>query len=319
MMKKISFLVAMFVVTVFCIDRIFSFVYTKYIFRYTLSGESGGSLNYLLNRKRQSEFLILGSSRAKHHLDPSCLSNLYNGNGYNAGINGVGKMVYNEVLLDIIVGNRLIPKMVVLQTDAYLFTNENDGNLQSELIPLYPFLNTSIAMQNYMGWRERVKLSLNSYQYNGKVLNIAYNYLKRSQVRDNNGFAGLLGSMREVAAGKQKSVRKIETATFSEIKVNALRNTVALCKKNNIRLAVVLMPFYGDKGPHFDLNKKFLQMLNEQGIMEIVDFSSVNSIPELAPARFWKDGAHLNEEGARILSKAVNNRLGSRNGTRFGD
>ena len=91
----------LFILFLIVIDFLFGYFFKKIVFDKTISGEGGGNLNFLLQRKKKSDYFIFGTSRAVHHINPDFLTSL-NGSGYNAGVNGVGSVVYNAAMLDII-------------------------------------------------------------------------------------------------------------------------------------------------------------------------------------------------------------------------
>ena len=160
-------------------DRLISWIFAKAIFSKTLSGESGGTVNYLLQNKKNADFLILGSSRAKFHINPSLLTNVYDANGYNAGISGTGGLIYNNLLLQLLVSKGVKPRLIILQVDVYPYLTIENENATNEISPLYPFLGESDVVRTYIsshaGYAEKFKLLFHTYRYNGKFLNILYN------------------------------------------------------------------------------------------------------------------------------------------------
>jgi hypothetical protein len=303
-MRKILLSLMIFIAAFSITDRVFSYIFSNQIFSKTLSGESGGSLNYLLKRKSNVDFLILGSSRAKHQIDPALLTDVYNGNGYNAGINGVGTIVYNSVLLDILITNEVIPKVVILQTDKYQFGDSGE-KIGNEIVPLYPFLGQSTLLNSYLSHAERFKLLIHAYRYNGKFLNILFNYFKRNSVADNTGYVGLNGEMNP--ANLLQSAPAInQKFAISDVKIKALRSIVTLCNQNNIKLIVVFPPVYNNVSFDREGNNRLFAALNQEGVSNLIDFANINDIPMLKPASFWKDVDHLNKNGAAIFSQKLN-------------
>ncbi|MFD0878348.1 hypothetical protein ACFQ1A_29555, partial [Massilia pinisoli] len=63
-MRAILLKVITIVIILIVIDKGFGALFNNFIFKKTISGERGGSLNYLLERKKNIDFVILGSSRA---------------------------------------------------------------------------------------------------------------------------------------------------------------------------------------------------------------------------------------------------------------
>jgi hypothetical protein len=251
----------------------------------------------------------LGTSRAKHQIDPDKLLNL-KGKGYNAGIDKVGKSFYNGVLLDIILNNKIKPRTILLQLDASDFYNNID-NRANELVFLYPYYNQSKLLQEYikmMGYSERLKTSFNMYEYNGKIFNLLYNYTKRNSVTDNNGFAPVFGILDTV-----KNSVFTETVNqhpdLSALKLSALHNIILLCEANRIKLIFLICPSYNnflfDRASTENFKKYVITMTNSK----LIDMADVNKFNELKGIQNWKDFLHLNNIGAAKFSQYLNDSL----------
>lgn len=312
MMKKILIQTVVFAAILLLADRIGTYFFDRYIFSRTLSGESGGSVNYLLEKKRQVKLLVMGSSRAKHHIDPSRLSGYQPADIYNAGINGTGGLIYNDRLLQILLEKGIKPEKIILQLDAWPYFTMPDDKAVIELAQLYPFIADSHSLAEYMkkhgGMAESVKLFFHSYRFNGKLLNILYNYRKRNQAMDTNGFAALEGILKDSLV-KPLPADACDTSRFDAIKMDALRHIAASCRKHNIILEVVFPPSYNNTLFTKTGNDKLKALLKEEGISRVIDFSAIGSIPALSSAEYWRDATHLNGRGARIFSDSLNARI----------
>jgi hypothetical protein len=307
-MKKILVSLLILVITMVCVDRLGYYLFTHFIAEKNLSGETGGAVNYLLKKKSSVDFIILGSSRAKYHINPALLTNVYNGNGYNAGLNGVGKIVYNEMLLQIMITNGIKPKMIILQTDPPAYTEIKNENFIYELTSLYPYLDENKSLRDFVysnaSYAEKTKLFFKTYRYNGKFAGICYNYLKRNSVKDNNGFEGLSNKM-DTASFHLAAIAD-SSSTFSATKIAAINNIVQTCKAHNIKLVVVFTPTYNNNGFSKMATGKLIQLLSGT---TVYDFSDISQIPSLQSPAVWKDGSHLNKEGAAIFSALLNDSL----------
>lgn len=307
-MKKIIIKLLIILAVTLVADRLFSYIFLKAIFSKTLSGESGGTVNYLLQNKKNADFLILGSSRAKFHINPALLTNVYNGNGYNAGISGTGGLIYNNLLLQLLVSKGAKPKLIILQLDVYPYFTIKDENAPNEISSLYPFLGESEVVRNYVNnhanYAEKFKLLFHTYRYNGKFLNILYNYPRRNSIPNNNGFEGLNNQFD--TSGFHVSPDLSKKHTYAASKLEALTGIVATCKNNGIPLQVVISPSFENSLLLNEGNRMLINLLHQKGVEHIYDYSNVDSIPALQPATMWKDAAHLNTNGATIFSKILN-------------
>jgi hypothetical protein len=307
-MKKILIKIAVIFLIVLIFDRLFSFVFTKYIFEKTVSGEGGGNLNYLLGKRKNTDYIILGSSRAKHHFDPEKLTAI-NGIGYNAGINGVGTILHSNIVLDIMLHENLKPKIILLQIDAINFADEYLENYLYGLNSLYPFLNKSKLLQSSvkeLPFEERLKLNFETYKFNGKITNIFLNYFNQNSVAENNGFDPLYQTMDTV----NLQYLPLKKFTFSEKKLQVLNNIIKSCEQNNIQLIAIFPPYYKNvnyRKDAVDFLKNYIK--NISGKVNIIDMANIIKLPDLQNAQNWKDIGHLNNIGAAKFSSYLNDSL----------
>lgn len=313
-MKKILITLTTLLIILVTTDRVFTWFFTNYFFSKTQSGDSGGAVNYLMQKKKNVDFIILGSSRAKHHINPALLSNLYNGNGYNAGINGTGGIIYSNMLLQLLVSKGIKPKMILLQTDPYpYFIADKDEDVTNELLPLYPFINESSVLKEFINkntaWTERFKLLFHSYRYNGTFFRVLFNYAKRNSITDNNGFEGLLGKIDTTGFKITGDLNK--TYSFSQLKLNTLTDVIQTCRANNIKLAVVFSPAYKNNIFLKQGYNVLIELLHKNNVTSIYNFSDIENIPSLQTPDMWRNATHLNSNGAKEFSRILNDSISS--------
>jgi hypothetical protein len=307
-MKKILIKITTILCIVFILDRVFSFVFTKYIFEKTISGEGGGNLNYLLGKKKNSAYIILGNSRAKHQIDPQKLTAI-NGAGYNAGINGVGTILHSNIVLDIMLHENCKPKIILLQIDAINFAAEPFESYLYGLNSLYPYYKKSQLLQNSveeLQFEERLKFNFEAYKFNGKISNIFLNYFKRNSVAENNGFDPLYQTMDTLNLQDLPFTK----FTFSAKKLQVLSNIIKSCQQNSIQLVVIFSPYYKNvnyrKG-EVDFLKNYIKNISSK--VNIIDMANVTNMPDLQNVQNWKDIGHLNNIGAAKFSSYLNDSL----------
>jgi len=310
-MQKILIKLIILLVAIFVIDRAFSYFFKNKIFEKTISGEGGGSINYIIKKKKNIDFLVMGSSRAKYQIDPALLKNAYNGNGYNAGINGVGGIIYNSMLLHVLINKGILPKAVILQTDIFFFREAKSESLSFEISNLYPYMDEvpqlKVFVKHNAGFAENTLLLLHSYRFNGNMLSIVNNYLKHRTVTDNNGFESLQGT---IVPNQFDIINRVNKKyEYSSIKLSAFEDIIETCKKNNISLYVVFCPYFKTTDILQEENKVLIQILSKLGNNKLLDFSDINKIPSLQSGNLWKDENHLNSTGANLFSKMLNDSL----------
>jgi hypothetical protein len=310
-MRRVLPYAALLAVLFLLLDRAVAFALSRFLFPSVLSGEAGGDLNYLLKEKRDADLLILGSSRARHHVDPARLSPGVALRPYNAGANGVGDLFYAGVVLDLALREGLRPRTVLLQADAWQF-DEGEAAAKTRrargLAALYPFYDRSPLLRRYVreraGFRERTLLLLHAYRFNGKVPNLLAHRLRANPARESrDGFEPLQGRVADTTRAAGKPVTALDP-----VALEAFRAIAELCARHGIRLVVVMPPYFEECACD-GMRRTLRQALLERGADRVVDFG--NPPPPLGQARWWRDPAHLNREGAARFSRILDDSLTS--------
>lgn len=276
-----------------------------FVFPYATSGESGGTINYVIQKKKDLDFIILGASRAKHGIDPALLTTLGT-NGHNLGINGTN-VINQALVLDILLTNDVRPKIVVLQTDLYSYDKTYDKEMQilDQIKRVYPFDTPLIRSYVHdIGLVERVLYFFDSYKLNRKVINITYNALKKSE--DTNGFVPL-----PTLPFESSSTLLFPEYLYSSTSTNsvALAKLQALAKKEDVHLILVLGPSYNNVLYNKKEQDLMLKDLRKRGFKNIINLTDITKIPVLMDKKYWRDTTHLSESGAEVFSEIVNKEI----------
>jgi len=309
-MKKIFLFLCCFVLSLFVLDRTISILFEKLIFNKTYSGESGGNLNYLFQKKSKINFLIAGSSRAKNMINPDCLSTL-SGEGYNAGVNGVGGVLYMNTFFELLLHKKIKPKYFILQTDVRDFSIKRANSNRAEITRLYPFIDDSKILQDYsnqLGFEETLKLKLNLYKYNGKFYNIIINRFKNNSISNANGFNALTGAMSIM--NENEAIDNLEN--FDSLKIDALNNIIKVCDDNDIKLFIIFPPRYNNAVSEKTHLPNLLSRLKLTPNCNVIDMIDMNTFPDLKDKKNWKDEAHLNGIGANKFTVHLNDSIQSK-------
>jgi hypothetical protein len=300
-LKKIFIVIILLII----IDKIFSFFFTEYIFKQTISGESGGTLNYVINKKNNLDFLIIGPSRAKHGIDPTILTSLGT-NGYNLGINGT--TVLNSLLiLDILIKNNVKPKTLIVSADLSDYASDSTQLTLDQIKRVYPY-DTDLIREyvGRIGVKEQMKYFFSLYRFNRKILNIAYNFTKKDSVRDSTGYVGLPTI---VDRPDLKILSKDFIYNGDGTNAEAMRRVQEICNKNNITLLVVFSPSYQNVFYNKKQQKIMLDDFGKNNIINIIDLSDISTMPDLAKEQNWRDSIHFNDVGSQKFSVILNKEI----------
>jgi len=151
------------------------------------SGWSGGLANQAI--AVEAPLLILGSSRARHHLDPAILGPAAGLRVWNAGADGQG-LYYASSLLHL-VERRSVPRVVLWSLDPRDFdARERSGQLQrlSVLLPHYDESSRLRSLWRSQGHAARWKVHVRTYRFNSLVLPMLARLLQSSPPPSHGGF-----------------------------------------------------------------------------------------------------------------------------------
>ncbi len=280
----------------------------NFIFKKTISGESGGTINNVINRHNNLDFLILGASRAKHGIDPKYLTALGN-DGFNLGINGTS--ILNSLLvLDILIQNNAKPKTVVVQADLFEFVKGFDPYVSEQAKKVYPY-DTELIREyvRNAGKVEQVKYFFETYRLNRKILNVAVNFFKRNTINIGNGYVGLTNT---TAVPDDISVSGDYVYDSGGVHAESVKKIKKLADENNIKLIIVFPPFYKNVSYNKLEQKRIDDDFTNSGIT-VIDMSDVEKYKELEGIENWRDSFHFNSVGAEKFSILLNEEIKKRN------
>ncbi|WP_159021546.1 hypothetical protein [Formosa sp. L2A11] len=297
---KITLLV---IVVSFIVDKVV-FLALNTISDNVYSGQSIGKLNQYLKVKDSVDFVVFGSSRANHNIDPRIISK----KSFNMGMDGV-KIAYSAVLI------QLLPKdkqqTILLHIDSnYAFNESYDGEDVMALASKYnrnKDIKIGIDKLNKNNNLQKFYWSLG---YNGKVLGILKNYLDpKNDYTERLGYEPIYVS--EIQHNifeniiHRNEVIDLDTFCGTHYNINAtysqtLSDIKAFCDANNKKLILFTSPKY--QYPCKKANAEFKALLTAKGLTyyDFTDFFKDDN-----QLKYWKDKTHLSHLGAEKLSEAV--------------
>ena len=288
-----------------------SFVLDKVVF-YSLnsisdqvySGQAIGKLNHYLKIKDNLDFVIFGSSRANHNVDPEKIAP----NSFNMGVDGKN-IAYCAALIKLLPAKK--EQTVLLHLDPEkVFGKAYDGKDISALSSKY---NRNEVIQ-----KEIDKLDQNnpiqkfywSLSYNGLVLGVLKNYLKPNyDYRKYSGYDPIKVSSGQKEIFLNKLKKNSGKTCEEELKVHPLYlsyldEVQQFCEDNNKKLILFSAPVYEDVCT--DDNQRLAELAKEKKIpyLDLTNaFSTNNSIA------YWKDETHLSDKGAALFTEQMKKAL----------
>lgn len=295
-MNQIKFLkkIVLFFLIIFAID-----FFSGTLFKYMSTNSKGGYIahhNTIID-KTNDDILIFGSSRAIHHYNPEIISKKLNMTCYNAGQDGNGIILFYGWWK--LISQRYHPKLIIydITTGFDLLKNDNHKYLGwlKELYDREPIPDIFESVDK----TEKIKMLSKMYRYNSKFQQIIADYIHPIYKVQGNGFLPLHGSLDTM---RIESKLTQSTPQFDSLKIRYLKNIID--EAGDSRIIFIHSPiWYGLDStllqPIKDICKRknilFLDYSNDS------DFVHNNSL--------FKDGTHLNENGADLFSHKIANTL----------
>lgn len=302
------------VILIIGLDQTLGFVLNR-LYSHTTSGETGGNINGIL--RRNADVLVLGSSRARHHVVPVILRDKLSASVFNAGIDG-HDFLCATMLLDLWIRSHPPPKVILLHIDPISLLHSKRELARISIFSGYfresEHVRSILLMRGKYEW---IKYLSSSYRFNGKVLPIIKNlFMPPDAISD--GYEGLKGSHQSgalPAADPTESATDYYSNPFWDLKLRYLAEIAHYCKTNGTRLILFHSPRPQENlSSVTDWSKRLAALqLSYEGV-EFLDLAArTHEFFAERPELFW-DKSHLNSRGAEIfstlLADEVSNRLG---------
>jgi hypothetical protein len=296
------------------LDQTIGFLLNR-LYLQTTSGDNGGVINGVL--RRNADVLVLGSSRARHHVLPVILKERMSVSVFNAGINGQG-FLYAFMLLDLWTRSHVPPKAILLHVDPTSLSYSEEELARTHIFSGYfresERVRSILLMRGKYEW---LKYLSSSYRFNGKVLPIIKNLTVRYDDTID-GYIGLKGSL-EPGSISSRDPRKSpneDSASFWDLKLSYLAELARYCKTNGTRLILFHSPrFQEDPETLAIWSRRLSALLMPYEGVEFLDLAAHTD--ELFAGRpdLFKDEAHLNERGSEVFSRLLADEVASRLGS----
>jgi hypothetical protein len=292
------------------------------LYRRTTSGEVGGGLINLA-LVQDPDILVLGSSRAQHHISPAILRDDLSMTVFNAGVNGQD-FLYAVMLLDLWTRSHRPPAAIVVNMDSRSLLKSGEELDRASVFG--PYFDDSRTVQQILlmrGRYARLKYLSYAYRFNGKVLPI----LKNLVIRPAPGFdgylplGGSLAGMRLPANGADEGQEARDAGidgteksrTFWDFKLGHLEEIATYCRKNGTRLFLVTGPVLKSNPEWAAAAQQLSSLPSRYPGVEFLDLSE-RTHPEAfaGQPQLYADNTHLNARGAAVFSHLLADEIAGR-------
>ncbi len=248
-----------------------------------------------VNSTSRAPVLVYGSSRASHHYDTPLLTDSLGMEVYNCGVDGNGILLAYMQLANLLEYHH--PRMVIL--DFYdLFDLMDTGNNEAALKWARPYYGKGAAVEVFddIDPTERYKLISGAYRYNSIWLQMLKDNISSSSIGEK-GYLPIDGIM----SGAHQPDNRYLTASPDAVKTKYLDRFFALCRENDIKIAVIISPYYFEKDTERTL-APIREIFARYGIEPV---SYLSSPLFCGQDSLFSDPGHMNRDGARRFSNDI--------------
>ncbi len=288
--KILIFVVIVFALD-FCIGSCLRFFYFRqqngFLFRTTYAIE-----------KTRADLLIFGSSKANHQYAPEIFGNKMGLSYYNAGRDGCSIFYHYAVLKSVL--KRYTPKVIILDISRDFEKSQDSYDRLSILLPYYkdhPEMRSIIEMKSPY---EKFKFVSKIYPYNSLLFSIiaGNSNLNKTRYTDHDGYVPLT----KIWNGKLNVINEPVNYKLDSTKILIYESFIEDCLKAGVRLFVVSSPDYVKYNYQEKSNIVAEQFAKKHNI-RFLNYS--NNEVFLNNSKYFADGSHLNDYGAKIFSRLI--------------
>ena len=244
------------------------------------------------------EIIILGSSRARQHYDPTVIEQELKMDCYNAGHDGNGVVLSYPILVNML--DRCQPKLVICDFTRNFDIMKNPldiGNTRyiSKLKPYYqiPVVGEVIKSVSYADY---IQVHSGLYRHNSKIIVLLMNSFLKMKM-DAKGFAPLRGKI-TVVRPEQNPGEDIP----DPVKLLWLRKLAELKDQYDLKMVWAVSPNYFD----YSLNYAAFAITKEIAASHGIPFLDYYYDPAFVGNKvLFRNPTHLNAEGARMFTERL--------------
>lgn len=295
-MKRFIIRLLVFLSLMFILDRGFG-VAMKYLQDHAKGGYVGHH-NYILHQSNE-DILIFGSSRAIHHYNPQIIEDSLGMSCYNCGQDGNGIVLFYGWWQ--IMKNRHLPKMIIYDVNPSfdLLVGENNSKYLGWLRSEYDNDDVKKIFED-IDPTEKFKMLSMMYRYNSKFLQNVIDYVHPFFQISSNGYLPLNGDLDRMKVKDKKDNKK--KVAYDKMKLAQLKAFVHDVKGQGVQLLFVASPvWYGRSDDEFAPIKDLCDK------EDVIFYNYSNDNDFVRNDEMFKDGLHLNSDGADAFTKALCN------------
>ena len=298
--------IILFLICFFIIDQSLAFL-LKNIYQKTNTGP--GRFNYI--KKHKVDCLVMGSSRSTCFYS-DIISEKLGIPAMNIGLDG-SALIYSRCLLDLILSNNIKPRLILLSIDlfeiqAFAWSGNFYQNIE-KLAPLYgesEYIDKSLYKDKPL---EFLKYQIASYKYNDLIFSLLLKLFTNNE-KYKHEFSP--ESILQLPIDEKTLKTKFsEIVDIEKRKIELYNEMIEICKKNDIMIIFVEPPKYYPELRMTERDKKLEQIFDNIAKKNNIHFLKItqDDYPEFRSNLLFKDVLHLNNEGSKLFSNILCDKL----------
>lgn len=253
--------------------------------------------DYVLSEKCKADILVLGSSRARHHYNPTILDSI-GGFSYNGGKDGIG--IVSGLGRYMLCAERHRPKIVIYEITPefdYLIYGESNSKYLNPLKPYFERNDIKSIFEKVETPFNLLKMHSSMYQNNSMLIaNLTDLVVKRPNIRGFYPESGVL----ENSNKKSEDVHIV----IDSVKYSLLEQLIKETGKNKTKLYFAISPrFFKNKTEKFSAVYMPGLELAEKHKVPVLNYLFTPNISD--NPKMFVDFVHMNNLGADAYSRIV--------------
>ena len=288
-MKQFVVKLLIFIALLTGIDFIAGSIFSR--FYYKVKSGTIFTANYAI-RDCKEDILLLGASEISHHFISNTIKDSLGLTCYNLGMDGLNIFYQYAVFQEIV--KRHPPKILILSTNTLSDAEKQSGGAIESLLPYCERYNAVKKVVFDADSTEKFKLVSKSYPYNSMVIKIIQGMISKEP--ETNGYKPLWGS--DINLRLNINPQKLNTTPKS---INYFSDLIKLAKKSGCKVFIL-------QAPRYQINNSAEDQLLFTSLSDKCKVSFLNYLPDTIftnHPEYFKDGAHLNNQGAEILTNKL--------------
>lgn len=267
-------------------------------------------------KNMDADMVVLGSSRANHHIHPVILGERLGAEVHNAGVDGQS-VLFARAVQELMWANGIRPEAFIMQVEAFDVIAYEPARA---LVAAHYLESTPVTRQTLEreGYNVKVKLTSRAFRLNSLVLQLVLNRLARNQDQATDSYSDLDGTMEgrsDLIVGVPGRWVNRSRAVHPDA-LGALAELVKSTTEAGSEVFVVTGP-YLRRGPVQPAELEALDAIKEVTAAGGGQFLQIDErqFPVFEDPALYYNATHLNGQGAAIFSELLADLIRSKRNT----